>query len=249
MIVPVIGMHRSGTSSLAGVLSRLGVMMGENRHMRPKPSEQNPRGFYENVRFRKLNDRVLAEVGYDVEAWKPEVPEVQAAPRLGRKIRRLVESYDKRYPVWGFKDPRTCLTLDLWLDAAEEINAEVRAVFIARQPDSVARSMVKRGNTDHDTALSVWCTYNMRALECLDRREVSTIAISFESLLAEPEDMGQRLADFLSIEFTRESLAGFIDSSLNRSSPVNRDWFLPSPLPGPVAECAARLRDRVRPPA
>jgi hypothetical protein len=249
VIVPVIGMHRSGTSALAGVLSRLGVMMGEDRHMWPRPSEQNPKGFYENYRFRKQNDRILAKAGYDVRAWRPEVPEISATPRLRRKQQRLVRKYDRRYPIWGFKDPRTCLTLDLWLDAAEEIGAEVRAVFIARHPYSVARSMVKRGNTDHDTALGVWCAYNRRALQSLERREVTTLAVGFEGLLADPEAVGGRLADFLSLEFTREAVAGFIDDQLNRSSPVNPDWESGPSLPEPVAELAARIRDRMRPPA
>jgi hypothetical protein len=242
-------MHRSGTSALAGLLDRLGVMMGEKRHMRPRPSEQNPKGFYENFRFRKLNDRIVEKAGYDVKAWRPEVPEINGTPRLRQKVRNLVEHYVKRYERWGFKDPRTCLTLDLWLDAIEAVGAETRIVYIARHPEAVARSMVKRGNTDHETALLVWDSYNRRALDSIDRRGVSTLSLTFEGLIGEPEEAGRRLAGFLGVPFDREAAAGFIDQRLDRSRALELDWSLSEELPGPVEELAARIRERADPAA
>ena len=35
--------------------------MGEKRGLRSRPSVENPRGFYENIRFRALSDRILDE--------------------------------------------------------------------------------------------------------------------------------------------------------------------------------------------
>ena len=50
----VLCMHRSGSSVVAGILSFLGVNMGED--LLP-PTEHNPKGYYENPAFTYLNKR------------------------------------------------------------------------------------------------------------------------------------------------------------------------------------------------
>ena len=49
MIVIVLGMHRSGTSTLSGVLHMNKVTMGTYQNFWPRPLNQNPKGFYENI--------------------------------------------------------------------------------------------------------------------------------------------------------------------------------------------------------
>ena len=51
--IVVLGMHRSGTSVLMGVLSMLGVELGLNLMA---PTEGNPRGYFENQSICELND-------------------------------------------------------------------------------------------------------------------------------------------------------------------------------------------------
>ena len=51
MIVIVVGMHRSGTSAVAGILHLHGISMGSEKTFKPKPLPQNPMGFYENFGF------------------------------------------------------------------------------------------------------------------------------------------------------------------------------------------------------
>jgi hypothetical protein len=50
-------MHRSGTSAVAGILHLNGIAMGSEKTFKPKPLPQNPKGFYENYDFRKINDK------------------------------------------------------------------------------------------------------------------------------------------------------------------------------------------------
>jgi len=58
--VVVLGMHRSGTSAVAGCLERLGICMG--RRLAPG-DEWNPGGYFEDRDLVELNDRLLSAQG------------------------------------------------------------------------------------------------------------------------------------------------------------------------------------------
>ena len=58
--VIVLGMHRSGTSALAGMLSLLGIQFG--RSLFP-PQADNPRGYWEHREIVDLDDRMLMALG------------------------------------------------------------------------------------------------------------------------------------------------------------------------------------------
>ena len=53
-IIIVLGMHRSGTSLIAGVLHEMGVNMGSNLM---KADEYNPKGYFEDIEIYKFNSR------------------------------------------------------------------------------------------------------------------------------------------------------------------------------------------------
>src|ERR1700686_2628559 len=59
----VLGMHRSGTSALAGMLHHLGVALGE-RLMPASPD--NPRGYWEHSEIVDADQRLMASLGW---AW------------------------------------------------------------------------------------------------------------------------------------------------------------------------------------
>ena len=65
--------------------------MGEKRSFRPRLSVENPKGFYENIRFRALSDRILHESAYDVKSWNPLIPSIRASGVTGFRVRRLIE--------------------------------------------------------------------------------------------------------------------------------------------------------------
>ena len=71
MALIVTGIHRSGTSMVAGILSKLEIPMGDGALMNPAP--ENPEGFFERVDVMQLNDSVLKRLG---GSW-------QAPPNLG----------------------------------------------------------------------------------------------------------------------------------------------------------------------
>src|ERR1700677_613707 len=57
----VLGMHRSGTSALTGMLHHLGVVLGE--HLMPATAD-NPRGYWEHADIVKAHERLMAALGW-----------------------------------------------------------------------------------------------------------------------------------------------------------------------------------------
>src|SRR5271166_6443184 len=107
----VLGMHRSGTSALAGTLHHLGVGLGA-RMMQASPD--NPRGYWEHSDVVAINHGVMAELG---RAWDDLRPlpagwaHSEAALRAGRKLSTVLTRDFSEAPLWGLKDPRLCRLL------------------------------------------------------------------------------------------------------------------------------------------
>ena len=87
----ILGMHRSGTSTVAGVLHMNNIAMGTYENFWPRPLSQNPKGFYENFHFRKINDQMLKFSGYDVKSYNPDIPMVEINNKLLSKMKELVD--------------------------------------------------------------------------------------------------------------------------------------------------------------
>ncbi len=139
----VVGMHRSGTSLVAGALTRAGWSPGSR--LLP-PNFDNPRGFFETLDVVELHQAILRRrnrrwfdwVDASVEDHVMHTDEVDRARELVR-LRQLSEAGE-----WGWKDPRTLLFLRLlWLRVLDEPAELVAAV---RRPCCVVSSLLHRGD-------------------------------------------------------------------------------------------------------
>jgi hypothetical protein len=156
--VLVLGMHRSGTSCLAGCLEEAGLWLGEvNRAAR-----FNAKGNRESREGMELNDAVLAAAG---AAWDdpPASDPVWSAEHRDR-LEALVAGYPADR-VWGLKDPRVLLTLSGW---HERLAPRCAGTF--RHPLEVAASLRRRAKAwnsemTQEHALYLWRTYNARMLD------------------------------------------------------------------------------------
>ena len=82
------------------------------------------------------------------------------------RVRELIDTYAEPGP-WGFKDPRTLLTLALWREAVPDL----QCVGIFRHPRAVAESLRRRsgGRIEVSEALSLWRHYNELLLDAWER--------------------------------------------------------------------------------
>ena len=220
MIVIVVGMHRSGTSAVAGILHLHGISMGSEKTFKPKPLPQNPMGFYENFGFRKLSDKILYKAGYKVKSFNSIIPQRISAERYSAKMERLIDQQESEQIHWGWKDPRVCLTLHCWLGLLEnmELLHKTKIVFTYREADSVANSLKRRDGLRKKESIRLWCEYNRRALISINQNLVKTFYLSYEDLLNNPIDLCQKLFRFLEVDFKETVVNRFIDTNLNRSA-------------------------------
>jgi len=213
-------MHRSGTSTIAGVLHMNKVVMGTYQNFWPRPLKQNPKGFYENYEYRKLNDQLLNSSGYDVKSYDPDIPVVQPNDKLEAKMAEIVENSNSSYPDWGWKDPRTCLTASHWSDTIRSLGLEdeLKIIFVARRASSVARSLYKRNKLPFDNALQLWQSYTERALEFCSNSDLPIYYCSFEDLLNDPFKICNSLFDFMARDWDSTIVEEFIDHSISTSA-------------------------------
>jgi hypothetical protein len=159
-VVTVLGMHRSGTSSLVGSLEEAGLPLGE---VRSEGGDSNEKGHREPGDLIRLHEDVLITSG---GAWHLPPASVSWTPRQ-RKRRDEFIAAREGMPLWGWKEPRTLLVTDGWLEVLP--NLEMVGTF--RHPAVVARSLQRRhGNETPDMWLDVWLAYNGSLLRLAEDR-------------------------------------------------------------------------------
>ncbi len=178
----VIGMHRTGTSLVAGLLHRHGLWLGEEAELMA-PNPYNPDGYFENDLVVNLNNDILEMFGGSWSAppklaagWA-EDPRLEDSKRVAREIgERLASSGE----AWGFKDPRASLTLPFWLS----VWGEMTVVVTVRNPLEAARSLHRRDDLRVENGISLWSMHYSSIFECTT--PTTRIVVDFESLCTDP---------------------------------------------------------------
>lgn len=192
--VAIVGMHRSGTSMVAKLLQRAGLNLGEEADLMP-PAEENPEGFYEHLQFVKLNDEVLnvAGAGWDCPPAAGFNWDDAALDSFRARARRLANPLEDRLP-WGWKDPRTSLTLPFWRSAF----GPLRVVAVVRNPLEVVTSLHRRNAFSTALGLTLWQIYAERILE--DTSPDERLITHYDSYFLEPDREIDRVLDYLGLD-------------------------------------------------
>jgi hypothetical protein len=160
----VLGMHRSGTSCLTGIMQSFGVELGEVF----TENAANKRGNRENSRIVELNEALLEK---NSGAWYRPVVVSRWSWLQTRQRKQIISQLQANATgpnaagQWGFKDTRTLFTLDFWLEGIAKTHEEVRFIGTFRHPHRVALSLHKRDNAPIDQCWELWHTYNTRLYE------------------------------------------------------------------------------------
>lgn len=217
----VLGMHRSGTSALTGLLAAYGANPGTD--LLPG-NDSNPKGFFESKAVVDLNNEILLAAGSSWDDLTPlpvdwlKLPEVQ---NLKGSIASLFASDDVSNGVRVIKDPRLSLTLPLWLDVLKDLGIQPKVVICIREPDAVAQSERLMKGFPILKSLLLYMTYGLQAE--LHSRHLPRVVVSYENLLADWEgvlkevDGGLDLGLSIQTANSQNQGNGFISSELNRS--------------------------------
>jgi hypothetical protein len=217
----ILGMHRSGTSILSQMLRTCGVFIGRELD-----------GHFESPYFRRCNNEILSRAGSSwTDPWT--YLERRAEPEFHRGCREWVEEYLKnsfgtrflglRHRTallgggawdWGWKDPRTCLTMPVW----NEIYPEAKLLHITRHPLDVAISLQRREeerrkagkrpqpqNADLEQCLRLWESYVAETLRLRDRG-ARYHELRYEELMRNPRVGLEGVARFCGLDVATAGL-------------------------------------------
>ena len=168
--VMILGMHRSGTSMLSGLVYKMGFQIGDSIM---KASKYNPKGYFENLDIVYQNECffTMQKVNYSSNLYRYNAfqalkdymnkGETILSCRYGKNALSFFNNATN-YP-WMMKDPRLCITIRTWLPLLNFIPA---VLFTYRHPLDVALSMHKRDPhlISISKGLRLWYVYNKRAV-------------------------------------------------------------------------------------
>ncbi len=169
----ILGSARSGTSMVAGILSKSGYFMGDNLI---GPNELNQKGNLESVDINELNNKIIhshltdGKIPKDLPmyaTWLYEIPlELRITPPT--LFDNEIAGFTEQEP-FCYKDPRFSYTLSAW----EPYMQETVRIGVFREPDKSIDSLIRASKYYHDVEISkerasnVWAQMYSHILDLL----------------------------------------------------------------------------------
>ena len=203
-MVIVLGVHRSGTSALAGALTTIGFHPGEN--LLPAVAGVNNNGFFEDQRVVDLNDKLLSAMGRDWN-WPGPLPDTwqdqPAVLALRSEICAYISTQAHR-EQWLVKDPRLCQLLPLWLDAFAECGIAPRILMSYRKVTEVSHSLQARDNLPTVLAEQLWMSHVLSSEQA--SRGHPRLLIRYSTLIEDSAATLAHITDWLGLKPTAEQI-------------------------------------------
>ena len=235
----VVGSGRSGTSTLAGALKRLGMHV-------PQPEvpadNSNPRGFSEPRWVVRRHDRLLQRANVTVGDARPQAWLATAEAGLQEKTRQqvyawLTETCTLEQPEVVLKDPRLGWFLDLWRTAAIRAGIATSYALMLRPPaETVASKQAHYSANLTPTARAAGWVNHMLHVERATRGERRAF-LHYHQLLEDWTVPVFALGEKLDLHTVQTASAKdilqvheFIDPSLRRITTEQHALDIPHPL-------------------
>jgi hypothetical protein len=209
LAVLVLGMHRSGTSALGGVISALGIA-GPKTLL--AANNWNPRGYFESAPLYVLLDELLASAGSRWDDWQKIDPQwfnsEPAKQYRDRIIALLIDEFDDE-PVIFIKDGRICRIVPFMLSVLAELDVTPVAMLPIRNPLEVARSLQRRDKLGLRKSLLLWLRHVLDA--DFDSRHLPRRMLLYQDLLADWRGYMDRAAKGMGLQWPdRSDVAGAV---------------------------------------
>ena len=225
----VMGMHRSGTSALTGLLEIMGVSLGEDLI---DASDDNKKGFFENKNFLDFNKSFLNDYHTPLEVMNFSVDIVSGKNESVSILKEKLKKIFKGKQTFAIKDPRITYIFELYQTALSELNIDVVCIVPIRYPLEVAQSLKKRNNFSINRALLMWAEHILLTEKVT--RQYSRVFLDFDAYLNNPKKEILLLSEIPGIKFTKDfykqedEIKEFLDSNLKHNIKKTSDGRLPN---------------------
>lgn len=229
-LVLITGTGRSGTSTVSGTLSHLGLhvpgpYLGANR--------SNPKGFFESKWAVKFHKRLHKRAWINDFDGRPDAVRLvreAITPAMREELRTFLDTVSTDHDQVVVKDPRTVWCQALWAEAAAEVGLSIRYLSMLRHPAEVlgSRTEYYASGADADRrryyatcSLGRWinsCVVNER-----ETRGARRTFVRYVDLLGDWRTTMRKVGDDLGIGYdtdlsdgTPHAVDEFIDPDLRR---------------------------------
>ncbi|RMF63633.1 MAG: sulfotransferase [Calditrichaeota bacterium] len=233
--VIIIGMHRSGTTLVTKILSRLGVQVGRELD-----------GHMEAVCFQNINKALLASADADWTTPRRFVTKVsdpdfvERGAELATRLWLATQASFGPIPeesCWAWKDPRNTLTLPIWL----RLFPQAKVIHMVRNGVDVALSLHRREmrnlflqfKTSPEKRTKVlfpptiaqgfrlWQAYVETGMH-LHQQSKSSLLVRYEDLLAHPVQILKLMAAFIELPVSSGEIQSAAETIIGRPTPRSR---------------------------
>jgi hypothetical protein len=202
--VCVLGFGRSGTSLTMRLLHLLGVEIGPPEDLLAPGEADNPRGSWEPRWMVELNDEILDKLG---TVWWHPLPAASGWERspdfdeLRERARGLLKEKFGAAPLWGWKDPRTTLTLPFWKDLVPD----AKYVICLRNPADAISSIQRLPDPELSIGAwgDLWLEYTARALR--ETRGCPRALVFYEDFFRDAQGQVAAMASLLGLQPSDQS--------------------------------------------
>lgn len=221
--VLVIGMHRTGTSTIAGILSILGVDLGNRLLI---PSRDNPKGYFEHSDIVNLNKAFLNTYNIDDDGLRGELPTdwiySDRAKDFKERVKVVIKRDFSNSEIFGLKDPRISILLPIYVEIFKELGIELRLIISDRNIQDVVNSLHKRGVVSMLDSVIAY-KYYYRIIKAY-AESIYHIHIKYDDLINDSKNIISRVINFInhpkinSIEKVETEINRFIEPNLRHQN-------------------------------
>ena len=217
----VLGMHRSGTSALTGLLNNLDIALGSKI---AGSASDNEKGFFENLNFINYNEKLLKklnsswdDVFFDYDE-KKDIIDINDK----KELQEIVVNEFKQNEILAIKDPRMCYLFPLYADALKELDIEIKVLLPYRNPFEVAKSLHKRNKFTTEKSIALWLNYFLYAENF--SRGYQRYFLKFDNLLYKTDETIIEIDKFLELNlhkkylFNKDKIDAFLEPGLKHNN-------------------------------
>ena len=207
----VLGMHRSGTSALARVLSLRGADLPA--HLM-SANQGNKSGYWEPAPVVALNDEMLDYFG---TAWDDpfaafQIPEAQLFPKkFQQRAAKILDQEFGDSRLFILKDPRVSLVSAFWLDVLARMDVQACPIVLARSFADVAASLQVRDKSNLPSAVLLYVAYCVET--AIAQHDRAPSFLRYDRLLADWRGATDRIAAEQGFKWPRSG--AFLDAEVN----------------------------------
>lgn len=221
-VILVLGLPRSGSSCIAGMLQCLGVPMGAK--FQPA-DERNPKGYFEDRGLLRIRSQTSPP------AWHSRPLDSPYDLRVFEKMRRWRERRSADGRIIGGKLPFLgCMVPEI----NQAFSAEWKAVVPERPILESAMSAQAAGphwrNHSLPEVVEIFETARRTQESHLAKIGTPTLRIAFHALMSDPFMVVEQLISFCGLDPTWEQIdaaVAWVDPQLNHFSPEVEQYLLP----------------------